>query len=158
MKRMLSNALPRPSILMSIPYSISTDVKTSEVNCAPWSVLKIAGQPYCSIVSRKSRAYCPASIVLKTCHDNTFREYQSIIAIRYTFPLGSLIYVMSVDLSDDVLPCTSSDSEFWRSQNIASALFPAIRGGALSRRFSKDMDISYAVYSFLTDFYLEIMP
>ena len=65
---------------------------------------------------------------------------------------------MSVDLSDDVLPCTSSDSEFWRSQNIASALFPAIRGGALSRRFSKDMDISYAVYSFLTDFYLEIMP
>ena len=45
-----------------------------DVNWLPWSVLKIAGQPYSSIVSRSWFAYCSASIVLNTRRARSFRS------------------------------------------------------------------------------------
>jgi hypothetical protein len=95
--RILSRARSFPSMLISIPYSVRTLTNTSDVNWLPWSVLKIAGQPYSSIVSRKRFAYYNASIVLNIRQLKTFLENQSITAIRYTFPDGSFIYVISVD-------------------------------------------------------------
>jgi len=36
--------------------------------------------------------------------------------------------------STDEHPCPSVDDEFWQSQNIASALTTAVRGGCINRQ------------------------
>jgi hypothetical protein len=42
--KMLSNARPRPSILMAISRSLRIPVNAQLMNCEPWLVLKISGR------------------------------------------------------------------------------------------------------------------
>ncbi len=41
----LSSQRPLPSIEMRTPCAFSAPVNASDVNCAPWSVLKTSGAP-----------------------------------------------------------------------------------------------------------------
>ena len=43
-----SHEAPRPSMLMAIWRSANSPVNFSEVNCDPWSLLKISGRPRCN--------------------------------------------------------------------------------------------------------------
>lgn len=66
------------------------------VNLQPWSVLKISGQPYLSIASSNASTQNSVSSVVDTRHESTRREYQPTTAAKYTNPLASGIYVISV--------------------------------------------------------------
>jgi len=81
-------------MLTAIPRASRAPVKASLVNCAPWSVLKIAGRPVAS-ASCSARTQNSASRLIDSAQDSTYRLYQSRIAMRYTNPLRSLIYVIS---------------------------------------------------------------
>jgi glycosyltransferase involved in cell wall biosynthesis len=54
---MLSSARPRPSILIARSCAWSRPVNSPLVNCAPWSLLKIAGDPvlFASVSARSSQ-------------------------------------------------------------------------------------------------------
>jgi len=50
--------------------------------------------------------------------------------------------------STDELPCSSVDCEFWQSQNIASVITTAIRGGTeLSSLLCKRRLLMYALFA-----------
>ena len=79
--KMLSNTLPAPVQLMRTLADSSRVVKASDVNWAPRSLLKIKGLEQLSARSRADRQKKTSS-EFDTSHDNTYREYQSIMATR----------------------------------------------------------------------------
>ena len=53
-----------PSLLIQMPWSRRSPVKAAFVNCAPWSVLKRAGPPYCaSASSTAAMQNAPSSVI-----------------------------------------------------------------------------------------------
>nr|VFK04720.1 MAG: hypothetical protein BECKH772B_GA0070898_104811 [Candidatus Kentron sp. H]VFK08814.1 MAG: hypothetical protein BECKH772C_GA0070978_105501 [Candidatus Kentron sp. H] len=60
---MLFSARPRPSILLFTSWPLSTPVRPSLVNCAPWSVLKSTGLPcrFMETVDAESGVQCVAN-------------------------------------------------------------------------------------------------
>lgn len=73
---------PLPSIEMAISAFFSTAVKSIEVNCDPWSLLKISGLPSRASASSTASMQKAASIVTDSRHDRTFRLNQSTRAQR----------------------------------------------------------------------------
>ena len=78
----LSIQRPRPSMEMATPASASAPVKTAEVNCEPWSVLKISGLPNLARASSSAARQKETSIVFDRRHASTARDAQSMIATR----------------------------------------------------------------------------
>src|SRR5471030_3175574 len=77
------------------PADSSRPVNDADVNCTPWSVLNTSGQLWLNASSNASRQNS-TSRVFDSRHDNTYRLYQSITAVRYMNPFGMGIYVISV--------------------------------------------------------------
>lgn len=94
--RMLSRHLPTPSMLTATPRSSRIARNSMLVNWLPWSELKIAGTPYRSIASCRHSLQNATSMVLLTFHASTLRLNKSMMATRYTMPLGRRIYEISV--------------------------------------------------------------
>jgi hypothetical protein len=67
---------------IATPALASAPVKAAEVNCEPWSVLKISGLPNlakaCSSADRQNET----SIVFDSRQASTARDAQSMIATR----------------------------------------------------------------------------
>ena len=68
-------------MLIVMSCSSSRFVKTSLVNCAPWSVLKISGRV---VVNAQSSAATQKALSneIDTSHASTYRLNQSMIATR----------------------------------------------------------------------------
>ena len=62
-------------MLILIPRSRRTRVKSPAVNCEPWSVLKMVGRPKCARASLNASMQKPVSSVLDSRHARTRREY-----------------------------------------------------------------------------------
>ncbi len=75
---MLSNARPRPSMLIVMPLRWSTPQKLSLVNCEPWSLLNTSGLPCLRKASSRQSTQNTASMLLLMRQLSTRREYQSI--------------------------------------------------------------------------------
>jgi hypothetical protein len=78
----LSIQRPRPSMEIAMPASASAPVKAAEVNCEPWSVLKISGLPNFASASSSATRQNETSIVFDSRHASTARDAQSMIATR----------------------------------------------------------------------------
>jgi hypothetical protein len=78
----LSIQRPRPSMEIATPASMSAPVKAAEVNCEPWSVLKISGLPNPVRASSSAARQNDTSIVFDSRHARTARDAQSMIAMR----------------------------------------------------------------------------
>jgi hypothetical protein len=78
----LSIQRPRPSMEIATPASASAPVKGAEVNCEPWSVLKISGLPNFARASSSAARQNEASIVFDSRHASTARDAQSMIATK----------------------------------------------------------------------------
>ena len=81
----LSLQRPRPSIEIATPASASAPVKAAEVNCEPWSVLKIpAGrtspEPPRAPLGKTAFPSC------STAATSTVRDAQSMITTRWRKP------------------------------------------------------------------------
>jgi hypothetical protein len=57
-------------------------VKATEVNCEPWSVLKISGLPNFARASSSAARQNEESIVFDSRHASTARDAQSMIATK----------------------------------------------------------------------------
>ena len=73
---------PLPSMLISIVWAFRTPVKASDVNCDPWSVLKICGAPKRSRASSRASTQESASRVVASRQERTARVAQSMMATR----------------------------------------------------------------------------
>src|SRR6056297_1528534 len=90
----LSMARPLPSMLIAIWSAFSREMKSSQVNCTPWSVLNISGVAMPSASSRASTQN-DASREFDIRQERTYLLYQSITATRYIYPLYIYTYVIS---------------------------------------------------------------
>src|SRR5271165_1076820 len=72
----LSIQRPRPSMEIATPASASAPVKATEVNCEPWSVLKISGLPNRARASSSADRQNETSIVFDSRHASTARDTQ----------------------------------------------------------------------------------
>jgi len=73
----LSRHAPLPSMLIAMPFLISTSVNAAPVNCEPWSVLLISGLPCLASASSNVSTQNADSMVVDTRHDRTRRLNQS---------------------------------------------------------------------------------
>jgi hypothetical protein len=73
-----------------IPSCSNRPVISKQVNCTPWSVLKISGFEIPRVCSRAWRQK-PVSKVIEIRQAKTYRLNQSITAIRYFFSPGSCL-------------------------------------------------------------------
>jgi len=72
-------------MLILVSFSLSIAVKAVLVNCTPWSVLKIPGEPLIKAFSSAARQKS-VSIVMEVSQERTYLLYQSMIATRYSQP------------------------------------------------------------------------
>src|SRR5208282_4713424 len=84
--------------LMRTPLAASTPVNAALVNCTPWSVLKISGEPYRSSASCKASTQNPVSMPVDKRQARTRRLNQSITATKYTNPFANGMYVLMAPL------------------------------------------------------------
>jgi len=78
----LSIQRPRPSMEIATPTWASAPVNAAEVNCEPWSVLKISGLPNFARASSSAARQSETSIVFDSRHARTARDAQSMTATR----------------------------------------------------------------------------
>jgi len=69
-------------MLIRTPAASSSSTNAAQVNCTPWSVLKISGRPYVPMASCTASTQKSASIVIDRRHDRTRRLNQSITTTR----------------------------------------------------------------------------
>jgi hypothetical protein len=70
-------------MLIVISLRLSTPVKTSLVNCTPWSLLNTSGLPYTRKASCKQSTQNAASMLLLIRQLSTLLMYLSMIATRW---------------------------------------------------------------------------
>ena len=69
-------------MLMAISASFSTLMKSTLVNCEPWSLLKIAGRPWRPSASSRASMQKSAERVIDSRNARTLRLNQSTTAAR----------------------------------------------------------------------------
>ena len=67
---------------MAISAFFSTSMKSTLVNCEPWSLLKISGRPWRPSASSRASMQKPADSVIDSRHARTLRLNQSSTAAR----------------------------------------------------------------------------